>query len=272
MKLKPALLLLACLGVVPLAAQQPLPPAEESRPAAPATPPAEPRGEREKASRTPEQEKVAYMGILTREVPAELRSQFSLPAGFGLMVDEIMPGSPAQAAGLKPHDVLLKFDDQRLVNMEQLMALVRARKAGETASLTLITGGKETQVSLTLGERQMPATDRRPQHRSEGHRPHGIPFFGGHENSRRGDHDGAGKDHREQMERFQKEMREYQERMQEWGKTMREYQERLQDWTRGNQGTPVPHPPGEKPRNEPPQRERSPAPAEQRPQGRPTSA
>ncbi|MFM2143199.1 MAG: hypothetical protein RLZZ476_1743, partial [Verrucomicrobiota bacterium] len=47
---------------------------------------------------------VPYIGVLTREVPEELRTQFSLLDGFGLLVEEVMPDSPAQAAGLKTHD------------------------------------------------------------------------------------------------------------------------------------------------------------------------
>ncbi|MBK8040932.1 MAG: PDZ domain-containing protein [Verrucomicrobiaceae bacterium] len=154
----------------------------------------------------PEQKPVAYMGVLTREVPVELRSQFGLPEGFGLMVDEVMPDSPAKTAGIKTHDVLVKFADQQLVNMEQLLTLVRSKKKGDNVSLTIITGGKETQISVTLAERMMPANETR-------HTPRGFPgmppqmqhFFGG-----------GGQDVREQMEQVQKQMREYQERMQEW--------------------------------------------------------
>jgi hypothetical protein len=145
-------------------------------------------------------------------VPVELRSQFGLPEGFGLMVEEVMPDSPAKTAGLKTHDVLVKFADQQLVNMEQLLTLVRSKKKGDVVPLTVITGGKETQLSVTLAERMMPANETR-------HSPRGFPgmppqmqhFFGG-----------GGQDMREQMEQVQRQMREYQERMQDWGRSGRE--------------------------------------------------
>lgn len=208
-------LLLVCLGVsvTPLGAQQPTAPDDGKT----LPPHSDPRSPRESTGRKAEQKPVAYLGVLTREVPPELQSQFSLPDGFGLMVEEVMPDSPAQAAGLKTYDVLLKFDDQRLVNMEQLMALVRARKKGDTASLTVITGGKETQIQVTLAERLMPDPERQ-RHPQNGfgfsHRPQGWDW---------------GRGQQEHIERFQKEMREY--------------QERLQDWTRGNHSTPMPQPP-----------------------------
>ena len=67
--------------------------------------------------------KVAYLGVMTREVPPELRSQLGLAEGFGLLVDGVMPDSPATAAGIKEHDILVRFEDQQLVNIEQLMRL-----------------------------------------------------------------------------------------------------------------------------------------------------
>lgn len=230
MKLTHTLLPLFCLGVsvTPLVAQQPSPNAGDSR------------SQRENSGQRHERKTVAYLGVLTREVPPEVRAQFSLPTGFGLMVDEVMADSPAQASGLKAYDVLLKFDDQRLVNMEQLMALVRARRKGDTASLTIITGGKETQVQVTLAERVAPGTEP-PGRRGPGSWPQGRDQEGGGRHVPEA-HD-LNKEYREQLERHAHEMRGYQERMEKWQKEMRAYQERLQDWTRSSRDTPMPQPP-----------------------------
>lgn len=220
--------LIACLGAAPLQAQQP---EDKNAPKPTETAPAEvkPQPTRNPNAPAEEQKPVAYIGVLTREVPAELRSQFSLPEGFGLMVDEVMPESPAQAAGLKTHDVLVKFEDQRLVNMEQLMALVRSKKKGETAQLTVITGGKETQVPVTLGERMVAVNERRQPYGFGGWPQMGMPFGGREmEQMQRGMRDMGG-EQREQMERFQNEMREY--------------QERLQNWMKGDKSTPMPQAP-----------------------------
>jgi PDZ domain len=207
MKLHHTLLLALAASATALSAQEPTAPLPPDAPKPPPPPEsrAQNRGE-------PEQKAVAYMGVLTREVPVELRSQFGLPEGFGLMVDEVMPDSPAKTAGIKTHDVLVKFADQQLVNMEQLLTLVRSKKKGDSVPLTVITGGKETQISITLAERMMPVNETR-------HSPRGFPgmppqmqhFFGG-----------GGQDMREQMEQVQRQMREYQERMQDWGRGGRE--------------------------------------------------
>jgi hypothetical protein len=70
-----------------------------------------------------------------------------------LLVIEVAPDSPASAAGLQRHDVLVRWDDQMLVSPEQLQILVGARNPGDTGTLTLIRAGQETQQQVTLAER-----------------------------------------------------------------------------------------------------------------------
>lgn len=176
---------------------------------------------------------VPYIGVLTREVPEELRTQFSLLDGFGLLVEEVMPDSPAQAAGLKTHDILVKLGDQQLVNMEQLLTLVRSKKKGESVPLTVITGGKETQVEITLGERLVPVEEaRHPQ----GMMPYMNRLF-------------MDAPRYEDTARIDDELRG---RMQHLQREMRDYQERVQQWNRDGHKGPFPQPPQLHPRGEHP--------------------
>lgn len=244
----PHTFLIACLGAAPLCAQQ-----VEPKPEAPKTAPAEgangglkPEGQnpnaqpghhhsRGNAHPQPEQKPVAYIGVLTREVPAELRAQFSLPEGFGLLVDEVLPDSPAKAAGLKVYDVLVKFEDQQLVNMEQFMALVRAKKKGDVAQLKVLTGGKETQVSVTLGEHLVAAKEHH-QHPMEGMPPNGMAPFNG-EMFRGGEQREHG------FQNQNNALHEQFERLRNFQKELREYQERIQEWSKGGSKGPVPQAP-----------------------------
>lgn len=202
-------LLLAMAGLL-LLINSPLRAQEQPRPPQPPEPPRVEEPERPSRPRPSEEKAVAFMGVLTRSVPQELRAQFSLPDGFGLMVDEVMPDSPAQAAGLKVHDVLVKFDDQHLVNMEQLLTLVRSKKKGDTVAFTVLTGGKENVVNVVISERMMPAQSRS----SFGPMSRGGSFFGNPDWDRRGPD--MNQEWRESAERMQDQMREYQERVQKW--------------------------------------------------------
>lgn len=101
-------------------------------------------------------EKATYCGLATSECPAVLSAQLKLADGFGLVVDFVEPKSPAEAAGLKQHDLLQKINDQVLVNPEQLRALVRMKKPSDDAKFTLLRQGRVMTVNVELGQREMP--------------------------------------------------------------------------------------------------------------------
>jgi len=96
--------------------------------------------------------KVAYLGVATSYVTETLRDQLGLPPGMGLVVELVGPDSPAAQAGLRRHDLLVRLDDQRLVNLPQLAVLVRMHQPGDKVTLTLLRGGEELKVPVTLGE------------------------------------------------------------------------------------------------------------------------
>lgn len=151
---------------------------------------------------------VAYLGVLTGPVSPELRAQFGLMEGFGLQIVEVMPDSPASQAGLKEHDLLISFDDQKLVNTDQLQALVRSRKKDETVVLSLISGGQQKQLSLKIGERVTQVMPERPR---GGFMPMMPPWSGSW-------NPGAGQmqEWQQKMDKYQREMREYQQQVQKW--------------------------------------------------------
>ena len=99
-------------------------------------------------------EKVTYAGVVVEEVPEVLSSHLPIPKGLGLVVTEVLSGSPAEKAGLRKDDILLRFDDQLLATREQLRKLTRSRKTGEKVRFSIVHEGKETAVEVIFGERE----------------------------------------------------------------------------------------------------------------------
>ena len=96
--------------------------------------------------------KVMWLGVTTEPASDELRAQLSLDPGVGLTIHAVSPESPAAQAGLQPHDVLVRFADQKLMGAEQLRNLVLASKPGDKVKLTYIRKGREETVTATLAE------------------------------------------------------------------------------------------------------------------------
>jgi len=102
-----------------------------------------------------EMETVTFLGVETRPTDPTLADQLGLASGTGLIVRNVAPESPA-AAVLKRNDVLLKLDDQVLIEARQLAVLVRNHKEGDEVSLTYIRGGKESTTKVKLAKHDVP--------------------------------------------------------------------------------------------------------------------
>jgi serine protease Do len=102
-----------------------------------------------------EKEIVTFLGVETRPVSPTLTAQLSLARDAGLVVASLVPGSPA-AGVLQPHDILLKLDDQLLVETRQFSVLVRNRREGDEVMLTFVRAARENKVKVKLGKHEVP--------------------------------------------------------------------------------------------------------------------
>lgn len=102
-----------------------------------------------------EKESVTFLGIETRPTDPTLAEQLNLPKGAGLIIRGVVPESPA-AGTLKPNDVLVKLDDQLLIEQRQLSVLIRNHQEGDEISLTYIRGGKESTAKVKLAKHEVP--------------------------------------------------------------------------------------------------------------------
>lgn len=110
----------------------------------------------------PTTEKALWLGVTTDEPDAVVRAQLGLNKGFGLLVNDVVPNSPAAAAGVKQYDILQKIDDQLIVNREQLTTLIRSHKVGDEVKLGVIHAAKPQTISIKLAEHEFPAEAQGP--------------------------------------------------------------------------------------------------------------
>ncbi len=95
----------------------------------------------------------AYLGVAVEPVhPGQISP---LPKKFekgqGLFVAAVDEDSPAESAGLKPHDVIMSYGNQKLFVPQQLSGLVRNAKSGQQVTLTILRDDKPMQITVTLG-------------------------------------------------------------------------------------------------------------------------
>lgn len=102
-----------------------------------------------------EMETVAFLGVETTPVGPALTAQLGLAKDTGLVIRHVVPESPA-AGVLQAHDVILKLDDQLLIEPRQFSVLVRNHKAGEEVTVTYVRGGKQSTARIKLAQHDVP--------------------------------------------------------------------------------------------------------------------
>lgn len=71
----------------------------------------------------------------------------------GVLVTQVEPGGPAEQAGIKPGDVLLKVDDREISDGQALQRSVQSLQPGKKVMVTVQRDGKSKLIEVKLGER-----------------------------------------------------------------------------------------------------------------------
>lgn len=101
----------------------------------------------------------AYLGVELVNLNEPLRAHFGVPEGSGVMVSNVVDGSPAARGGVQVGDILTRFDGEDVTSSRKLTAMVRKAEAGDPADLEIWRDGKVEMVSTTLDERPRPSIE-----------------------------------------------------------------------------------------------------------------
>jgi S1-C subfamily serine protease len=76
-----------------------------------------------------------FLGVRAESMTPSLRREFDYTAGYGALVDSVLPGSPAAAAGLQPGDVIVSVDGRPVTSAAALHRDVAAARPGESVEV-----------------------------------------------------------------------------------------------------------------------------------------
>ena len=93
-----------------------------------------------------------YLGIRYGALTPAAAAQLGANVQNGLLIGAVVPGSPAAAAGLRPRDVIVAVDGQPMNDESSLAQVLSQKKPGDTATLSIVRGGQQQDVQVTLGE------------------------------------------------------------------------------------------------------------------------
>ena len=107
------------------------------------------------------------LGVRTIPISPELADEMGLAADYGLLIVQVVPGGPADRAGLHGGteraylgntpitlggDLIVAIDGQRVEDQQDLSHVMNNHKAGDAVHVTIYRGKKKLDVDVTLGE------------------------------------------------------------------------------------------------------------------------
>jgi len=107
----------------------------------------------------------AYLGVVIQPVTHELAQHLGVKARDGVLVTEVMPGTPGEQAGLKAGDVIVDFAGRKMSNPMELQGAVERVKIGSKQQLTVLRDGKRRELTVTV--REQPADFGRTSSRTD---------------------------------------------------------------------------------------------------------
>jgi S1-C subfamily serine protease len=92
------------------------------------------------------------LGVTVQPVTSDMARSLGLSSVQGAIVDEVNAGSPAEKAGVKQGDVIVKVNGQAIDNSNSLRNRISQLAPGTSVSLDVFNHGQNRQLTATLGE------------------------------------------------------------------------------------------------------------------------
>lgn len=99
-----------------------------------------------------------YIGIRYIPITPDVQTKNNLSVDYGILVQKgqtaselaVIPGSPADKAGIVENDIILELDGQKIDQNQDFTSLIRNKKVGDDITLKVLSKGKEKTVYLQL--------------------------------------------------------------------------------------------------------------------------
>jgi serine protease DegQ len=97
-----------------------------------------------------------WVGIAVQDLTPELAESFKLKDTQGVLIAEVVRGSPADKAGIKAGDILVSIDSKPLADSNAMLETISALQPGKTAALMLLRSQSEIIIQVKVGKRPKP--------------------------------------------------------------------------------------------------------------------
>lgn len=100
-----------------------------------------------------------YLGIMMQPVDKNIAQKFNLKRSSGVLITNVVPGSPAESAGLKRGDIIIDADGKKISEMGEIINSISNSMPGKEMTFTVVRDGKETKIKAKLAKKEENSVD-----------------------------------------------------------------------------------------------------------------
>jgi len=111
-----------------------------------------------------------WLGVAIQDVNQEMAEYYGIETKKGVFVADVFKGDPADAAGIKPKDIIVEVNGQKVESTRQLTSLVAGISVGQSAKLKVIREGQPKTFTVKISKRddsKVAARGETPEKRGE---------------------------------------------------------------------------------------------------------
>lgn len=99
-------------------------------------------------------ERRRFIGVYPEEIGRELAEFFGVKEGKGLLITRLEANSPAEKAGLKVGDVIIKADGRRVETIDELNSIIQRKKKGDKVRLEIVRDKRTMEIEVEVDEEE----------------------------------------------------------------------------------------------------------------------
>ena len=94
-----------------------------------------------------------WLGVTIQDLKGDLAGYYGVKDKSGVLVASVVPGDPADQAGIQPKDIITEVDGKEVTTSRDLTALAAKLGVGDTVRITVLRDGRQREFDLKVGKR-----------------------------------------------------------------------------------------------------------------------
>ena len=94
-----------------------------------------------------------WLGVAIQDLSSDMAEYYEIKSKKGVFVADVFEGDPADKAGIKPKDIILEINGQKIKTSRQLTSMIAGIPVGESARIKILRDGKEKTVKVEIVKR-----------------------------------------------------------------------------------------------------------------------